>query len=123
MCEGLVIAELNGDGRATLRKMRCLGVRMQCLGVRQTLGLLLVRLLRTLNSAFEKGNAVYMWWKGAGSRPPFLEGCGLAITPPFCLQGSALPLPLYALLGIIPLGMFSLSVESQCHHDISACGP
>lgn len=92
-------------------------------GGQADLGLLLVRLLRTLNSAFEKGNAIYMWWKGAGSRPPFLEGLWVCDHPPFCLQGSALPFPLYAPLGIIPLGMFSLSVESQCHHDISACDP
>lgn len=92
-------------------------------GGQADLGLLLVRLLRTLNSAFEKGNAVYLLWKGAGSRPPFLEGLWACDHPAILLQGSALPLPLYALLGIIPLGMFSLSVESQCHHNISACGP
>lgn len=62
-------------------------------GGQADLGLLLVRLLRTLNSAFEKGNAVYLLWKGAGSRPPFLEGLWACDHPAILLTGLSPPTP------------------------------
>lgn len=84
-------------------------------------GLLLVRLHRSLNSAFEKGNATYLLWKGRQHVTLSRRAVGLRPPRHFAYRAQLSHSPF--MLGLLPLGMFSLSVESQYHHDISACGP